>query len=161
MLLAGQIGKPHGTAGDVYVIRISDDPHRFDPGARLLHEDGRELVVVSSRVHRDRFLVRFEGVSDRVGAEGLRGPLFVPAHEVRDLSAGEFWAHELTGFSVVLSDGTEVGTLERVDPAPAQDLFVVTTARGERLIPYVADFVREIDAEARRIVVDPPEGLLD
>ena len=36
-----------------------------------------------------------------------------------------------------------------------------STSDVERLIPYVADFVREIDAEARRIVVDPPEGLLD
>ena len=161
MLLAGQIGKPHGTAGDVYVIRISDDPHRFDPGATLIHEDGRELTVVSSRVHRDRFLVRFEGAVDREGAESLRGALFVPAGEARSLAEGEFWPHDLMGFDVSLPDGTHVGTLERVQPAPAQDLFVVSTERGERLVPYVADIVAEIDMKARRIVIDPPEGLLD
>ena len=161
MLLAGQIGKPHGTAGDVYVVRISDDPHRFDPGARLLHEDGRELTVVTSRVHRDRFLVRFEGVGDREGAEGLRGALFVPAGAARELAEGEFWPHELEGFDVVLPDGTHAGTLDRVQPAPAQDLFAIRTDAGERLVPYVADIVLEIDTASRRIVIDPPAGLLD
>jgi 16S rRNA processing protein RimM len=156
MLLAGQIGKPHGTAGDVYVVRISDDPHRFDPGARLVHEDGRELIVVSARPPRDRFLVRFEGTTDREGAEALRGSLFVPAEDARTLEEGEFWPHELEGFEIVLPDGTRAGVLDRVQPAPAQDLFAITTERGERLVPYVADIVLEIDTATRGIVIDPP-----
>lgn len=160
-MLAGQIGKPHGTAGDVYVVRISDDPHRFEPGARLLHEDGRELLVASSRQHRDRFLVRFEGVASRSEAEALRGALFVPADEVRDLDEGEFWIHELEGFSVVVDDGGEVGTLIRVDPGAAQDLLVIDTPNGERLVPYVAEIVVGVNKETQTITIDPPAGLLD
>ena len=161
MLLAGQIGKPHGTAGDVYVVRISDDPHRFEAGARLIHEDGRELFVTASRAHRDRFLVRFEGITDRSGAEELRGALFVPEHEARSLDEGEFWMHELEGFDVMLSDGSPVGTLDRVDPGAAQDLLAVSTPRGERLVPYVTDIVVAVDRDARTITIDPPTGLLD
>lgn len=160
-MLAGQIGKPHGTAGDVYVVRISDDPHRFEPGARLLHEDGRELLVESAREHRDRFLVRFEGVASRSDAEALRGALFVPADEARDLDEGEFWVHELEGFAVVLDDGHEVGTLRRVDPGAAQDLLVIETPTGERLVPYVAEIVVGVNKETRTITIDPPAGLLD
>lgn len=160
-MLAGQIGKPHGTAGDVYVVRISDDPHRFEPGARLLHEDGRELLVASSREHRDRFLVRFEGVASRSEAEALRGALFVPAGEVRDLDEGEFWIHELEGFSVVVDDVGEVGTLIRVDPGAAQDLLVIATPNGERLVPYVAEIVVGVNKATQTITIDPPAGLLD
>lgn len=160
-MLAGQIGKPHGTAGDVYVVRISDDPHRFEPGARLLHEDGRELLVASSREHRDRFLVRFEGVASRSEAEALRGALFVPAGEVRDLDEGEFWIHELEGFSVVVDDVGEVGTLIRVDPGAAQDLLVIDTPNGERLVPYVAEIVVGVNKATQTITIDPPAGLLD
>ena len=161
MLLAGEIGKPHGTAGDVYVIRISDDPDRFAPGARLTHEDGRVLEVVSSRAHRDRFLVRFAGSSTREEAEGLRGALYVDAADARQLGDSEFWEADLIGCSVVLEDGTEVGEVSDVIVRPVQDLLEVRTSRGERLVPFVDEIVTDVDAAAKRIVVNPPAGLFD
>ncbi|MDP9068908.1 MAG: ribosome maturation factor RimM [Actinomycetota bacterium] len=161
MLLAGEIGKPHGTAGDVYVVRISDDPNRFDPGAVLTHEDGRELVVESSRVHRDRFLVRFEGVATREQAEALRGPLYVPAEARRELEESEYWEQDLVGCTVELADGNEVGTVSDVIVRPAQDLLEVDTPAGTRFVPFVQAIVKEVDLDARRVLVDPPAGLFD
>ncbi|MFP5352170.1 MAG: ribosome maturation factor RimM [Actinomycetota bacterium] len=160
-LLAGQIGKPHGTAGDVYVIRISDDPHRFDPGAKLTHEDGRVLTVVSSRVHRDRFLVRFEGSNSREDAELLRGAIYVSSEEARELDDAEYWEHELVGCRAVLVDGTDVGEVTDVIVRPVQDLLEVETERGRRLIPFVEAIVVKVDPQERRVIVDPPPGLLE
>lgn len=161
MLLAGEIGKPHGMAGDVYVMRISDDPRRFEPGASLTHEDGRVLTVAGSRVHRDRFLVRFEGISSREDAEQLRGALYVDTSETRDLADGEYWEADLIGCAVVLADGTEVGEVSDIVTRPVQDLLAVTTPQGERLVPFVDEIVTEVDPRARRVVIDPPAGLLD
>lgn len=161
MLLAGEIGKPHGTSGEVYVIRISDDPHRFDPGATLLHEDGRELTVRSSRSHRDRFLVHFEGAIDRESAQALRGALYVDPSDARELDESEFWEGDLVGCRVVLADGTDIGEVSDVIVRPAQDILQIETARGQRLVPFVGDIVTEVDAERRRVTIDPPEGLLD
>lgn len=161
MLLAGDIGKPHGTSGEVYVVRISDDPRRFEPGATLTHEDGRELVVASSRAHRDRFLVRFEGSGTREDAEALRGALYVDADDARELGGSEFWEHELVGSSVVLVDGTAVGRVTDVIVRPAQDLLEVETDGGTRLVPFVDEIVTEVDRSERRVVLDPPAGLLD
>ena len=160
-MLAGQIGKPHGLGGEVYVVRISDDPRRFEPGSQLLHEDGRALVVAAARAHRDRFLVSFEGFDDREAAETLRGALFVPAEEARELEAGEFWEHDLEGLEVVLAQtGEVVGTVSYVLPGAAQDLLVVDTDAGERLVPLVGEIVTEVDVEAGRVSIAPPEGLL-
>lgn len=145
----------------MYVIRISDDPHRFDPGSTLVHEDGRVLVVRSARVHRDRFLVRFEGISSRADAEGLRGALYIGASERRELEPTEFWEHEVVGCGVFLADGSEIGRVSDVIVRPAQDLLEVETATGRQLIPFVEAIVTEVDAEARRVVIDPPAGLLD
>ena len=161
MLLAGEVGKPHGLGGEVYVIRISDDPLRFEPGSRLIHGDGRELVVESSRPHRDRLLVKFQGFDDRTAAEGLRGALLIHSEDVRALEDHEYWPHELVGCSVVLRDGTEVGEVNAVVPSPAHDLLQVGTPGGERLVPIVKEIVIEVDVSARRITIDPPEGLLD
>lgn len=160
-MLAGQIGKPHGLGGEVYVIRISDDPRRFEPGSELLHEDGRTLVVAETRTHRDRFLVRFEGFTDRTAAEALRGALYVPASEARELEDGEFWERDLEGLDVVHArTGDPVGTVAYVLESPAQDLLVVETPAGERMVPLVDEIVVAVDVEAGRVEVDPPEGLL-
>lgn len=161
MLVAGEIGKPHGTSGEVYVVRISDDPTRFDPGATLLHEDGRRLVVASSRAHRDRFLVRFEGSESREQAEGLRGTLYVEADAVRELDDSEFWEHELVGATAFLRDGAEVGEITDVIVRPAQDLLEIATPAGSRLVPFVDEIVIEVDRASKRVVLDPPDGLLE
>ncbi len=143
-------------------MRISDDPRRFEPGSRLHHEDGRQLTVESAREHRNRFLVKFEGVGARTEADGLRGALYVPASDARELDSGEFWERDLEGLAAVhAGTGQEIGTVAYVQPGPAQDLLVLDTPDGERLVPFVSEIVVEVDVGAGRVVVDPPEGLLD
>lgn len=160
-LLAGEVGKPHGLEGEVYVMPISDDPRRFDPGSALIHETAGPLRVARARRHRNRLLVTFEGITTRTQAEGLRGALFVAPEHLRDLEAGEYWQHEITGLRVVDRGGGHVGTVARVVPGAAHDLLAVDTERGERLVPAVRAIVVEVDVAAGVVVVDPPTGLLD
>ncbi len=162
MLLAGAIGKPHGLLGEVYLMKFSDDPHRFDPGSVLFHEDGRELVIVESRVHgSDRFLVRFAGVDTREGAVGLRGSVFVTEESRRELATGEYWVDDLKDLEVVLISGERIGTISDVIIGSAQDLLEIETQVGTRLVPLVPEIVAQVDTDARRVVIDPPAGLLD
>jgi 16S rRNA processing protein RimM len=160
-LLAGEVGKPFGLAGDVYVVRISDDPGRFDPGAILFDASGGRLVVENSRAHGNRLLIKFAGVDDRDTAEKLRGPVFVSATDLRELEDDEFWPHELLGCTVYLQSGEEVGTVEEIVPGSAHDLLEISTATGERLVPVVKQIVVAVDVDARRVTIDPPDGLLD
>ena len=118
-------------------------------------------MVTSSRDHRTRFLVRFEGQEGREAAESLRGALYIQSDEVRRLEPGEYWEHELVGADVQKRDGTTVGRVSAVEAGPGQDRLVVATPAGERLIPVVEEIVVEVDRAAHRVVVDPPEGLLD
>jgi 16S rRNA processing protein RimM len=161
LLLAGEIGKPHGLAGEVYVVVISDDPHRFEPGAELHHSDGRMMTVESSRAHGARFLVKFAGIDGREAAAALRGALYVPSSQARPLDDDEFWHDDLVGCTVVGPDGSDIGTVSAVVAGPAQDRLEVATAAGPRLVPLVKEIVTTVDLDARKIVLDPPEGLLD
>jgi 16S rRNA processing protein RimM len=160
-LLAGEIGKPHGLGGEVYVMRISDDPRRFEAGSELLRPDGSSLTVEAAREHGTRLLVKFAGVDDRSGAEALRGPVYIPADQARTLEKDEFWGHELAGCAVVLPGGEAVGVVRDVVPGRAQDLLAIETDRGARLVPAVKEIVVGVDIPARRVTIDPPEGLLD
>lgn len=161
MLLAGQVGKPHGITGEVYVVPISDDARRFEPGSTLWRDDGSTLVIEAARRHTDRLLVRFEGIGTRDDAELLRGPLYIPPTELRDLEPDEFWPHDLEGCEVVISDGSVAGTVTAIVGGAAQDLMEIATERGPRLIPFVKEIIVGVDLDARRVTIDPPEGLLE
>lgn len=142
------------------MVPISDDPHRFDPGAHLLRADDSVLIVESSRWHNKRLLVKFADIDGREAAEELRGPLFVTMDDLRELEADEFWVHDLVGCSVRLPDGDEVGTVAAVVPGAAQDLLEIETSSGPQLVPVVKEIVVAIDLEHMIVTIDPPEGLI-
>ena len=142
-------------------MAISDDPTRFTAGSVLERASGAALVVERSRPHRARLLVKFEGVDDRSAAEGLRGPLFVRPSDLRELEEEQWWEHELVGLVAVDVAGTALGRVSEVMPGTAQDVLVVDSSSGERLVPMVAAFIRAVDPSAGIIVLDPPEGLFE
>ncbi|CAN5775587.1 ribosome maturation factor RimM [soil metagenome] len=141
---------------------ISEDPRRFEVGSRLERADGQEVVIAGARSRRgDRMLAKFEGVDDRFAADGLRGPLYAPAGDVRPLAEDEYWPQDLVGYEVRLASGAAVGTVTRVDFGVAQDLLAVETPGGERLVPLVKEIVVDVSSAGRRVTIDPPAGLVD
>ena len=161
-MLAGEIGRPHGTAGEVYVVPISDDPHRWDGGARLTRADGSEIVVERSRRHRgNRLLVKFAEIDSRAAADRLRGPVYVGSDRLRALEEGQYWQHDLIGCRVSTVQGADVGAVSEIVTGPAQDLMSVAAAGRTILVPLVEPIIVEVDVAAERVVIDPPEGLLD
>jgi 16S rRNA processing protein RimM len=159
----GRIARAHGVRGEVAVLPLTQVGSRFERGSRLLAGEGedRPMVVSSSRPHRDRMLVFFEGIRDRDAAEALQGTyLFVPATAVPPLPEGEFWPHELIGCEVIIDGGKTLGRLREVIHTPANDVWSVQGDDGtEILVPALKDVVRDVDLETRRIVVREVPGL--
>lgn len=116
--------------------------------------------ILEARPQGRLWAVKVEGVADRTAAEAWVGAEVLVEREALG-EAGEgryFWA-DLEGLPVVTAAGEAVGKVTGFYTTGAADVLVVTGERGERLVP-LAPYVG-IDLEARRIVVDPPEGLLD
>lgn len=165
-VVVGRIGRPHGIRGEVTVETRTDEPdERFAAGA-VLSVDGpvHELVVERTHWHSGRLLITFEGVADRNDAEALRGLLLHVERDVeeRPEDPEEFYDSMLTGCRVELADGTAVGEVVDVLHLPAQDVLVVATPdEREVLVPFVTAIVPEVDVPGRRIIIEPPAGLLD
>ncbi|WP_242356092.1 MULTISPECIES: ribosome maturation factor RimM [unclassified Anaeromyxobacter] len=117
--------------------------------------------VVEARPQGRVWAVKVEGVSDRTSAEAWVGAE-VLAHREDLPEPGEarhYWA-DLEGLPVVTAAGAAVGTVTGLYDTGGVDVLVVTTEDGgEKLVP-LAPYV-EVDVAGRRVVVDPPEGLLD
>jgi 16S rRNA processing protein RimM len=165
MVVVGRIIRPHGNRGHVAVVVETDFPaERFRAG-ETLHTRRAEaiepLVVAASREQGGRWVVGFVGIESIDQAEEWRGQeLRVPAESLRTLGPGAFYAHDLLGCEVLTLNGQRVGIVERVDAATAVPLLVVVD-KGEVLVPFIDAICREIDPGAKRIVIDPPAGLIE
>ena len=153
-----------GIKGEVTVEVRTDDPDdRFADGAVLLTDTG-SLTVRSSRYQGKYLVVSFAGVDDRGRAEELRDTLLhVDRADLPELSGeDDFYDSQLVGLAAVLPDGTPLGELAEVLHLPGGDVLAVRDGDGrEVLVPFVKAIVPTVDLGARRLVVDPPEGLLD
>lgn len=167
-VILARLRRPWGRRGELLAELHTDWPgERFVPGARYLLElpDGtrREVTVRGWRRLGDRDLLAFDGVTGIGDAEDLAGGvLLAPAEALPDLAEGEPCQADLPGLVVELPDGRRVGVVEGVEEAPGGDLLVVRLdGGGEALVPLAPAITREIDPAGGRVVIDPPEGLLD
>jgi 16S rRNA processing protein RimM len=166
LLVVGRIGRAHGVRGDVLVEVRTDEPdERFAPGSVLVTDPGEAgpLTVADLRWHSGKLVIRFAGVDDRTGAEQLRGIRLVV--DTADLppteDPDEFHDHELVGLKAETLDGGKLGPVVDVLHTPAGDLLVLKHGGRESLIPFIREMVPTVDLAAGRLVVNPPEGLLD
>lgn len=159
-IAVGKITRAHGVHGAVLVLPLSDIDERFDAGSTLFFgaTGERRLTVVERKGHRDRPLVRFDGVDDRTTAETLAGEyLFVDAAETPPLPPGEFWPHELVGLPVATTSGIALGEVRDVLRTTANDVWVVVDDAGrETLVPALKDVVLTVDPDAGITVAEVP-----
>ena len=120
------------------------------------------LTVERSRAYHREWLVKFAGpTAARRWSRGAGCSWRRPADELAPPGGDEVYLHELGGFAVRLADGTPLGLVSAVYELPAGLMIEVQGPKREFLLPYRKEFVREVDREGRRLVVEPPEGLVE
>jgi len=171
-LVVGHLNKPHGTKGELFVWPLTDHPESvYAPGVfvYLADTEGEEpdpklgsIRITAVRPFRNGYLVCLQGVTDRNRAEELRGRyLVMPIEQLAPLAEGELFYHQLLGMEVVTKDGRRIGEIAEVYELRPAAMLEVRGPDGDVMIPYLSHIVVEVDAEAGRMVIDPPEGLLE
>ena len=164
-IAVGELGSPHGLAGQLHL-------RPYQPGAPsltadrpvLLERDGTWLAATVAQIapHGRGMLIALDGIADRDAAAALtRMRILVRADDMPALDEGEFYHHEVHGFTMVTTDGRVLGTIAETMSTGLNDVWVVRGEGREHLIPIIADVVREIDRAGRRVVIEPMPGLLD
>ncbi len=168
-IVVGRLRKPHGLGGEATLFPLTDRPAEvLAPGAELwlVGLDGEvaagPITIERSRAYHREWLVKFAGADRREAVEPWRGLfLAVPSERLSPPAEGEVYLHELAGFSVWLPDQTPLGLVSAVYELPAGLMIEVQGPKREFLLPYKKEFVREVDRTGRRLVVTPPEGLIE
>ena len=166
LLLIGRVARAHGNKGQVIVNPETDfADERFTAGRELLvGAEGKAVArtIRDVRFHQGRPIIWLEGVESMNDAEALAGAeLWTRAAALAPLPEGTHYRHDLVGCEVRDTRGNRVGVVTAVEGPLERSHLVVDAAGGEVMIPVVADICVEIDTAGRRIVIDPPEGLIE
>lgn len=157
MVVMGYVAAPFGVRGWIRVHAYTEaGDGLLDYPVWWLGKPGawRECAVLESEVHSKSLVVRLEGCDDRDAAAALRGSLIaVPRESLPPAGADEYYWSDLIGLRVVNTQGQDLGRVEKLLETGANDVLVVQGER-ERLIPFVAPFVLDVDLAAGRIRVD-------
>lgn len=149
----GRLGKPNGLDGFLGLYVDPDDLTHFEPGA-VVYVSGAPYTVRAARQGKRGPQVAFEEITDRAGAEAIRGnDVFVI--EPRQLGEGEFWPSDLIGLEVRPGGGQVVG----VAHGASQDRLVIERDHLRFEVPFVDELVPVVDLVEGFVHVDEIEGL--
>jgi 16S rRNA processing protein RimM len=168
------VARPHGIQGEIRLKVYNQDSqllHAFVATARkpagpvalklrMPDKSERELVLTSVRDADKAMLVRIAGVGDRNGAELLRSAeIMVPRDAFPEPEAGEFYACDLEGASVMLA-GVEIGKVTGIQSYPTCDALLVARPEGPLEVPLVEAYIAAVKVAEHVVEVRTIDGLV-
>lgn len=156
-LEAGKIINTHGVRGEVKIESWLDSPEYFCTFPRLFL-NGREVALLSARVHKGFVIACLNGVDDMNKAMELKNTVVSVARTDANLPEGAYFLADLIGAKVIDEAGQEIGLLTEIEETPSAPLYVVT-GQEEHLIPAVPEFIKAVDVENGILTVHLIEGM--
>jgi 16S rRNA processing protein RimM len=165
LVLVAKFGAPHGVRGEVRVKSFTQDPAAIADYSPLSSRDGRTFTIQSLRPAGEVLVARIAEFKSRDDAEAVTNlQLFVPRARipVADEAEDEFLHADLIGLRVETAAGEVIGTVTAVFDFGAGDVLdVARKAKRAVMIPFTKAVVPVVDIRGGRLVIDPPEGLLE
>jgi len=165
LVAVARVIKPRGIKGEVACEMLTDFPERFEglENVTAVLPDGskRELKIEGHWLQQGRLVLKFVGVDSINDAETLRrADICVDETATVELETDEFFDWQLEGCQVETTDGQAIGKITDLMRTGGTELLVI---KGEKeyLVPFAEAICVEVDIAKKRIVIDPPEGLLD
>ena len=167
LVVVGRIRRSHGLHGIVVVEPLTASPEEvFTPGRELIAGTvkgeaavpARSLRIELAEPFQGGFRVQFAGIADRNEADRWRDRYVLsPRADLPEPGENEIYLYDLVGLTVEASREI-IGTVLAYYELPHDVMIEVERPSGSVMIPY--RFVTEVDLDAKRLVVEPPEGLL-
>ncbi len=161
----GEIVATHGLAGWVRFNPLNPNSDTLSIGLEVYLEIAgapSKYEIEAVQQHGKQLLIKLTGIDHIDRARMCIGAtLLVKDTALAALEDGEYYQYQVIGFEVVDTAGKKIGKLVSMLSTAGGELYVVEGPSGEHLIPAVKDIVAKVDFIEKKIVIDPPEGLLD
>ena len=166
-LEVGKIVTTHGIKGELKVSITTDTLTRFNPGNRLYMKKGNEYletIIDSFRMHKNMALItvnNLKNINDVLGYVGL--VLYVNRDELDDLNEGQYYYEDLIGLDVYdkTFETGKIGEVVDVIEVPQGEILRIRLNNGKKaLVPFVDEFIIDVDIENNILIISSVEGLL-
>lgn len=166
LIAIAKIVRTRGLRGEVVADVLTDFPGRFEGlenvTAVFANGERRELKIEKFWFQKGRIVLKFSGHDSVESAETLRDvEICVDETEAVELEEDEFFDWELEGCEVETVVGEKLGTVRELLRTGGTEVLIIENDGKERMVPFAESICIEVDIEKKRIVVDPPEGLLE
>jgi 16S rRNA processing protein RimM len=155
------IVKTHGLKGDVIVKSLADQKGAWLKAGQLLYlSEEITLTIKEAKPHKKDFLVTFEGIiSINDITQHVRSVLYIPKDSLEPLDENEFYFDDLIGLTAYFSNGKK-GLVKDVLRLPHGEILEIEVDGYFVKVPFVNEWVKDIDLEAKKITIQEVEGLL-
>ena len=158
-VLVGRIVGVSGTAGAVKLESWTEPRmqiFRYQPWILKSGGDEREMRGCRGREQGKGMIATLPGIADREQAAALIGTeIWVLRSALPASRPGEYYWTDLEGMEVATAEGIPLGRVSHLFATGANDVLVVRDGERERMLPFVLEqYVKQVDLDARRIVVD-------
>ena len=161
----GAIAGSFGVRGEVRLKSFCSEPADIGSYGKLSTEDGSTFYDIKlTRPVKSGYAAKLTGVATKEDADALRGTrLYAPRSALPKLPDDEFYHADLIGLAAMDTGGVKIGNVAAVHNHGAGDLLEIrgTGLGSGLLIPFTQTAVPTVDLSAGRLILDPPEGLLD
>ena len=168
LVIVGRIRRSHGVKGVVVIETMT-------AGAEEVFSAGHELIAGTIKgdvtapqktLHIEMaepfmggYRVQFAEITDRDEADRWRNRyVLAPREQLPEPGEDEVYLHDLVGLNVEGANGQPIGRVEAYYELPHDIMVEVARETGSVMVPY--RFITIVDLEGKRLVVEPPEGLL-
>lgn len=163
----GVISKSHGFGSGVRLVPYSRDLSNLAFIKSVYIKTGgsadfKKYTILGRSISKKYAILDLEGLETFEQVQELRGKeVFVQTEQLSNPSEDEYYFFELIGLSVFSTDNKLLGKVSKITDS-AQNILVVEMLSGKQsLIPFTEPIVKEVDVINKRIVIDPPAGLLE
>ena len=154
----------HGVRGNVKIKPFTETPESFGRFDKVYLEDGQQVSLkVLSLGSKGVVLARLGKIDSRDASDALRGQhLYVDRTALPDLADDEVYHADLIGLDAVLKDASQLGKIAGIYDFGAGNVVEIMPPHGSSImLPFAGDALVAIELDKRRVVLAPPEGLLD
>ena len=157
-LNVGKYVNTHGIKGEIRLLskfRHKDKVFKKDFKV-YIGKDKKEYIINTYRVHKSFDMLTFKGVEDINFIEPLKGSFVFINKEDLILDKNTFLSIDLIDFDVII-ESKIIGKVTEIIDTPANEVLVL---ENRVMIPYVKDFIKNIDKDSKIVEVNDVKGLI-
>ncbi len=160
----GHISNTHGLKGEVKVRPYTAKMKDYEKLKNIFIDFNgnlKEYTIESVRYQKDVVLLKLKGIDIIEDAEKIKGRIIkIPREFAKELEEDEYFIADLIGCEVYQDE--LLGVVEDVFTAGASDVYVIKRKnKKDLLLPALADVIKKVDVENKKIYVEVPRGLED